>query len=120
MKHSPKAGSIKKSDWAIVKEPTQWDADNTIGSLLYKGELVAENILASYYADDDDYNYYDCHKVWVENNIVKFSGRRCEVGADRPGLSWCSEQTVEVGKLEGEQFIVNKEYKVVLPKTAEE
>ena len=80
-------------------------------TLLYKEKLVADRILTSWYADDDDFNYYDRAVVYVQDDKVFVTGRRVEVGADRPGTSYCENKTVEIGKMDGEKFIVDERYK---------
>jgi len=75
--------------------------------LLYKGEEVADDIMASWYADDDDYNYYSGCKVYVSGNNVGVRGTLCEVGADRPGMSYRGKYAFVIGTLDGDKFVKN-------------
>jgi len=77
--------------------------------LVYKGEHVATEILKSWSDPDDDYNYYDCCEVYVLGAKVGVRARLCQVGADRPGLSWCGYYAFCVGTLDGDKFVKNEE-----------
>jgi len=77
--------------------------------LVYKGEHVATDIMKSWSDEYDDYNYYDCCEVYVWGAKVGVRARRCEVGADRPGLSWLGFYAYCVGTLDGDKFVKNEE-----------
>jgi len=79
-------------------------------TLIYKGEEVATGFMDSYYEDDDDYVYYDCMKVYVSGDVVGVRGRKCEVGADRPGLSWLGTYAYSLGCCCGDKFVKNSSY----------
>jgi len=76
-------------------------------NLIYNGEEVAHDVMASWYADDDDYMYYSGCQVYIKGTNVGVRGTLCEVGADRPGMSYRGKYAYLVGTLDGDKFVKN-------------
>ena len=75
--------------------------------LLYNGEEVANDVMASWYEEDDDYEYYSNCQVYVKGSNVGVRGTLCEVGADRPGMSYRGKYAFVIGTLDGDKFVKN-------------
>jgi len=101
------ATRLAKEPFTKAKEMGFELKEDTQTNLMYKGEEVAHDIMASWYADDDDYNYYDNCVVYVKGNDVGVRGTLCEVGADRPGLSYRGKYAYIIGTLDGDKFVKN-------------
>ena len=96
----------KAKEMGFTKNPDDFSKSEEFdGVLIYKGEVVAHDIMASWYADDDDYNYYDGCVAYVKGNNVGVRGTLCEVGADRPGMSYRGKYAYNIGSLDGDKFV---------------
>ena len=96
---------IKKAPYNKAKEMGFELKECTQTNLIYKGEEVAHHVMASWYADDDDYNYYSGCQVYVKGTNVGVRGTLCEVGADRPGMSYRGKYAFIIGTLDGDKFV---------------
>ena len=99
------ADRLKKEPFTKAVEMGFVVQENDKTDLVYKGEVVAHDIMASWYADDDDYNYYDGCVAYVKGNNVGVRGTLCEVGADRPGMSYRGKYAYTIGTLDGDKFV---------------
>ena len=101
------ATRLEKEPYTKAKEMGFELKEDTQTNLMYKGEEVAHDIMASWYADDDDYNYYSGCVVYVKGTEVGVRGTLCEVGADRPGMSYRGKYAFIIGTLDGDKFVKN-------------
>ena len=99
------ATRLKNEPFTKAKEMGFELKEDTQTNLMYKGEEVAHDIMASWYADDDDYNYYSGCVVYVKGTEVGVRGTLCEVGADRPGMSYRGKYAFIIGTLDGDKFV---------------
>ena len=74
--------------------------------VMFKGEKVVDRkeFFKAYWEDDDDYVYYDCDSIFLVDGRVGVKGLMCEVGADRPGMSYFGYYNEYVGKFDGTTF----------------
>merc|ERR1712086_291082 len=99
------AARLKKEPFTKATEMGFTLQEDRETNLFYKGEEVAHDVMASWYADDDDYNYYDSCVVYVKGTNVGVRGTLCEVGADRPGMSYRGKYAYVIGTLDGDKFV---------------
>ena len=74
-------------------------------NLNWNGQHVATGFMSSYHSDNGDYYYYEALQAYVNGTNVGVRGKLCEVGADRPGMSYHGEEAYILGTLDGDNFI---------------